>query len=362
MIITKPTLLIDIEKCKSNIKQMAAKARKHNLVFRPHFKTHQSLEIGRWFREAGVQKITVSSVSMADYFSREWQDITIAFPVNVLEIDSINRLAAKIQLNLLIESVESLAFLAKNLTHPVGFFIKIDTGAHRTGVQPDNLQHLETLVSFADKSPKLRWCGFLAHSGHTYRCRDSACVTAIHKESLRLLSGLKNHFIDSHPDIVNSLGDTPSCSVCDEFDGVDEIRPGNFVFYDLTQAAIGSCETHQIATAMACPVVALHPEREEAVVYGGGIHFSKDRLQTQHEGVIYGRVVEKTPKGWGAVLPNVYVRSLSQEHGIVHLPKEYFDKIHIGDLLYVLPVHSCMTADVMKTYRSLAETDIEMMR
>ncbi|MBU2525224.1 MAG: alanine racemase [Bacteroidetes bacterium] len=362
MKITKPTLLLDAEKCKTNIQQMAAKARKHNLVFRPHFKTHQSLEIGRWFREAGVQKITVSSVSMADYFSQEWEDITIAFPVNVLEIDTINRLASKIRLNLLVESLESLAFLAEKLTHHVGFFIKIDTGAHRTGIQPNNIKLLEKLASFADTLPNLEWCGFLAHSGHTYSCRDRACVDKIHRESLQLLSGLKNHFKDRYPHIVNSLGDTPACSLCDKFVGVDEIRPGNFVFYDLTQAAIGACETPQIALAMACPVVALHPEREEVIVYGGGVHFSKDRLQTQHHGVIYGRVVEKTANGWGAVLPDVYVKNLSQEHGVVHMSKKYIDQINIGDLLYVLPVHACMTADVMKTYRTIGETDIKMMR
>jgi len=33
---------------------------------------------------------------------------------------------------------------------------------------------------------------------------------------------------------------------------VDEIRPGNFVFYDLMQYRIGSCSVGQIAVAMAC--------------------------------------------------------------------------------------------------------------
>ena len=69
--ITKPTFLIDEIKCKSNINFMAEKAASHNLIFRPHFKTHQSLEIGSWFKEIGVSKITVSSIEMASYFSVE---------------------------------------------------------------------------------------------------------------------------------------------------------------------------------------------------------------------------------------------------------------------------------------------------
>jgi D-serine deaminase-like pyridoxal phosphate-dependent protein len=74
--ITKPTLLIDKKKCKRNIEMMFLKAKINNVVFRPHFKTHQSLDIGQWFKELGVDKITVSSLEMAQYFSSEWKDIS----------------------------------------------------------------------------------------------------------------------------------------------------------------------------------------------------------------------------------------------------------------------------------------------
>ena len=65
-------------------------ANKNNLVLRPHFKTHQSIEIGNWFKEKGVTSITVSSIKMAEFFSSEWDDITIAFPLNILEIDKLS--------------------------------------------------------------------------------------------------------------------------------------------------------------------------------------------------------------------------------------------------------------------------------
>jgi D-serine deaminase-like pyridoxal phosphate-dependent protein len=68
-------------------------AQKHSLAFRPHFKTHQSLELGNWFKDYGVTQITVSSLEMAEYFATQWNDITVAFPVNVLEINRINSLA-----------------------------------------------------------------------------------------------------------------------------------------------------------------------------------------------------------------------------------------------------------------------------
>src|SRR6056297_3145541 len=104
--IKTPTLLLDSTKCKQNISNMVQKANEHKVAFRPHFKTHQSLEIGQWFKEKGVEKITVSSVSMAQYFAQDWDDILIAFPVNIREIDEINQLAEKKKLHLLVESTD----------------------------------------------------------------------------------------------------------------------------------------------------------------------------------------------------------------------------------------------------------------
>ena len=56
----------------------------------------------------------------------------------------------------------------------------------------------------------------------------------------------------------------------------DEIRPGNFAYYDVMQYHIGSCNMDNIAVAVACPVVAVHPQKNELVIYGGAIHLSKE--------------------------------------------------------------------------------------
>ena len=98
--VTEPTMVLNEEVCKSNIARMAAKAKAANVVFRPHFNSHQAREIGYRFRACGVDKITVSSLNMAMKFA-VWglNDITVAFPVNCLEHEKINALAAKIRLN-----------------------------------------------------------------------------------------------------------------------------------------------------------------------------------------------------------------------------------------------------------------------
>lgn len=350
--ITKPTLILDEKRCRKNIEDMFLKTQTNRVDFRPHFKTHQSLEIGRWFKSLGVNKITVSSLEMAGYFAADWDDITVAFPVNIREIETINDLADKIRLNLLVESVETAEFLSNSLQNKTGFFIKIDVGYHRTGIDPRNTVLIDKILEVADNSDRLDFKGFLTHAGHTYDARSREEILAIHIQSIAIMSGLKNFHRKKYPELIISVGDTPSCSLAEDFSMFDEIRPGNFVFYDLAQHQIGSCRIDQIAVSLACPVAAVHQERNELVIYGGGVHFSKERMEDEKLGTIYGKVVEKQGDSWGDLIPDMYVKSLSQEHGIVHVPDSEIANYKPGDYLLILPVHSCMTANLMKNYQT----------
>ena len=342
--ITKPTLLIDEKKCRANIRRMATKARLNELTFRPHFKTHQLHEVGKWFREDGVSKITVSSLDMAAYFAKDgWNDITVAFPVNVLEIETINELAKKVTLNLLVESVEALEFLKIGLKEEVNLLIKIDVGTHRTGLEPTEQTAIRKIIDAIESSDKLNWLGFLAHAGHSYRCRGKEEILDVHESCMDQLADLRSDFED-YPDLIISYGDTPTCSVADSFLLIDEIRPGNFAFYDSMQLEIGSCSHEQIAVAMACPVVAKHPRRGELIIYGGGVHFSKDQLEH------FGKIVESNGERWGEIEKDVLLTKLSQEHGTIHAPTEWIDEHKIGDLVKILPIHSCMTMDLMRHF------------
>lgn len=350
--LTEPTLLIDKQICVRNITMMIEKTRKNNLQFRPHFKTHQAHEVGRWFRDRGVTKITVSSLKMAEYFAQDgWTDITVAFPVNIHEKDRINRLAKNITLNLLVVAREAVAWLTKEVKHPLNLFIEVDNGYHRTGVSPSDFSAIDSILNEIKKHSTFRFAGFLGHAGHSYKSEgDKNKILAIHKESIELMTPLKEKYKSAHPDLILSTGDTPTCSVADQFPGIDEIRPGNFVFYDFMQVGIGSCTPDQIAVALACPVVAKYPERNEIVVHGGGIHFAKDFLKMPDGSANFGKVVTLTDKGWSMDETNMYMKSLSQEHGIIHAPRQQVEKIKVGDFLPVLPIHSCMTVDAMKGY------------
>ena len=113
--VNKPILIINKNLCLNNIEKILEICIYNNIEFRPHFKTHQSLEVGSWFKKLGIKSITVSSVSMAEYFSDQWDDITIAFPFNILEIDIINDLSYDKEINLLIDNYDTLRIIEKKL-------------------------------------------------------------------------------------------------------------------------------------------------------------------------------------------------------------------------------------------------------
>ncbi|MFC1960162.1 alanine racemase [Chloroflexota bacterium] len=361
--IIRPTAILNETITHRNITTIAAKAEQSGVRFRPHVKTHQSAVVGGWFREAGIEAITVSSVQMATYFAAHgWSDITIAFSVNWREIDTINALAAKIDLGLLVESVSTVEFLTEHLTAPVRLWLKLDTGYHRTGIAWDDAATLVQVAGAIQQSANLTLCGLLVHAGHSYLARSAEQVQAVYDETVERLTAARDTLAQAgFAGVELSLGDTPCCAVVEDFSAVDEIRPGCFVFYDMTQVQIGACQPEDLAVAVACPVVAKHPADNKIVIYGGGVHLSKDRLVREDGATSYGAIALPTADGWTAPLADCYVAGVSQEHGIIQASASLLEQVNIGDLVLVLPVHICMTVDLLKVCRTLSGETIPVM-
>jgi len=356
--IEQPTLILDRERAINNIKKMARKAKNSGVRFRPHFKTHRSAQIGEWFKKFDVRSITVSSVDMALYFSKNgWKDITIAFPVNILEIKKINELAKEINLNLLVESKETTLFLRKNVKFNVNMWIKIDVGFKRTGISWNNSDKVMMLAKEIERSDNLSFKGILTHAGHSYNARSTEEIREIYLDTLSKMKHVQHELnVNGFSDVEISVGDTPTCSAVENFNGVDEIRPGSFVFYDIMQLNLSSCSEIEIAVAVACPIVAKHEERNEIVIYGGATHLSKDFILNENGKKIFGYVSLPEKNGWSSLIKDTYVSSLTQEHGIVKAD-DGIPKTQIGDILMIMPVHSCLTANLMRKFLTL-EGDI----
>jgi len=68
---------------------------------------------------------------------------------------------------------------------------------------------------------------------------------------------------------------------------------------------------------------------------------------------VFGRIVLFSESGWSEPVPDAVMTTLSQEHGIIKVQRELFEQLNIGDVIGILPVHSCLTADAMGKYMTL---------
>ncbi|MEO1023504.1 MAG: alanine racemase [Bacteroidota bacterium] len=353
----KPSLVIDSDIVTANINKMAEKCKRLGLEWRPHFKTHQSKTIGRWFRTFGVSGITVSSIEMARFFAEDgWTDITIAFPVDCSRMIELEALSEITQLTMITSSLKALEQLSEaHFKQRPHLLIEVDPMNGRSGVDIEDTSALEDLVDRASSLKTVVYKGFYAHAGQTYKGRSAEDVLAIVAPVLRRLHTLKARF----PGSVICFGDTPSCSLTDDIDIATQTSPGNLVFYDWIQTRIGSCTPADIGIAMKCTVIELFPKRNQFLIHGGAIHFSKDADVTEDGKPYYGVVAESKGNGWGNPLEGAFLSSISQEHGMVSCTKAYLETLNVGDEIFVLPIHSCLTADCMGGYIDLDGNQID---
>ena len=137
-------------------------------------------------------------------------------------------------------------------------------------------------------------------------------------------------------------------------DGVDEIRPGNYAFFDVFQTAIGSCSLSEVAFSVLATVISVFPGQARAVIDAGALALSKDPGPTHVDPDCgYGRIVALEDQH---PLPGLSLTSLSQEHGVVEGPGTA--ALRPGTRLRVLPNHSCLAAACFDRYHVVQGTRV----
>lgn len=349
--IDRPTLVVDRARAERNIARMAAKAAASGVRFRPHFKTHNDAAVGAWFRDAGVTAITVSSVAYAGYFADAgWDDLTIAFPLVTRAVPAIRELAARVRLGVLIDNREAAAAIAA-VEAPMDVWLDVDCGYGRTGVPWDDAAGLAAVATAATALPRHRLRGVLTHAGDTYHAAGREAILEIWHRTASRAAAARDVVaaVTGIAGLEISVGDTPGCSAAGRFDAVDEVRPGNFVYYDLQQLALGSCSEEDLALAVACPVVGIYPARGEVVIHAGSVQLSRDTAPGPDGTPILGGLAVVEPGGW-RLLPvtDAHVRSVSQEHGVLRCAPAVIAGLRVGDLAFVIPAHACMPANLIR--------------
>jgi D-serine deaminase-like pyridoxal phosphate-dependent protein len=339
-----PAFLVDKNIVEQNCSRMREKARHSKVAFRPHVKTHKSIEIARMQHGGAIGPITVSTLAEAEFFAGAgFRDITYAVPIAPEKLTQAADLARRIdRLNVLIDSFDALHAIEEH-GGPFDVFLKVDCGYHRAGVDPADPESARLAQAIA-KSKAARFRGLLTHAGHSY---NAQCVEEIRKIAAEE-SGSLTRFRDrlGMKQLTRSVGSTPTLSVIEQFDNTDEVRPGNYVFFDAAQVAMGSCRREDVAISVLATVVGSYPERNNAIIDAGALALSKDRGADHIEPEIgYGIVCDLDLNP----LP-MRLAALSQEHGKIetssHLP--------VGTQVRIIPNHSCLTAAMYDAYDVIA--------
>ncbi|MEJ7848127.1 MAG: alanine racemase [Pyrinomonadaceae bacterium] len=344
--IKTPCLLLDDDRVQRNAERIGDIAKRNNVCLRPHVKTHKCVEVARIQTAGHDGAITVSTLVEARAFARHgFSDITYAVPIERGKFDeAVEILRGGVKLNLLTGDTETVRLLdATAGKQGVKFdvFVKIDCGTHRVGVEPHTAEAVEIPRLISDAA-NLHFAGILTHAGHSYNSNSNEEILEVARHErdsmVELATRLRGQSIEV-PTV--SIGSTPTISCVDHLDGIDEIRPGNYIFYDAFQATLGSCGFEDTALTVLAAVVHRDETRRRIVVDAGAIALSKDR----------GPVGLDPACGYGHVLniegneTGMRVTSLSQEHGEIEAGgDERFDRFKVGDRLRILANHSCLTA------------------
>lgn len=344
--IKTPSLLLDLDRVRQNAARISEIATRNGVRLRPHIKTHKCIEVARIQTAGHDGAITVSTVAEAKAFAANgFSDITYAVPIERGKFEEATEiLNSGVKLNLLTDdaaTVTDLNEVAGNADVKFDVFVKIDCGTHRVGVEPQTAEALNIPHQIAD-SANLNFAGILTHAGHSYDVKTVKDIKAVARHERDVMVELAERLRDEGIEVPTvSIGSTPTINHVDHLNGIDEVRPGNYIFFDAYQATLGSCGFEDTALTVLAAVIHRDRIRKRLVIDAGAIALSKDRGPAHIDPACgYGHVLDLE-----SVETGLRVTSLSQEHGEIQAEDDsLLDKFPVGSRLRILANHSCLTA------------------
>ena len=323
---------------------MLERATKLGCALRPHVKTCKTAEAGVIATGGTRRRIAVSTLAEAQFFAEAgFEDILYAVPL----VPDAGRLQQAAQLTEQLQSFHVMVDNSQQVQALTTFemlkgrkrfsvFVCIDCGYGRDGVDTNDPSSVQLIRSIVD-STTCTFAGLYTHGGHSYDCSGreevETVATAERDASLEFAEALRAKGLKV-PCV--GVGSTPTCSHPPaEMHGIDEMHPGNYLYYDAMQASIGSCRADDIAVRVLMRVVGHYPRSNTLVVDCGWTGCS---MQGKEHNFGLLSTVDGSPA------PPLKILGFSQEVGRVTSvdgsPLD-FGRHPIGSLLQLKPWHSC---------------------
>ena len=231
------------------------------------------------------------------------------------------------------EGTRGLSDAMRDEDRPLDVVLDIDVGFHRVGVPPEDALRLAGIVA---SLPGLRLRGVSTHEGSVYGVTTPDDRAALAREQVgRLVDTAEALRREGHAIDIVSCGSTPGAAGALQVEGITEMRPGNYVFYDAMQGALGTVPLDRCALSVVAQVVSSHPH-DRAVADAGSKALTTDR--GAHGG--------DTSPSYGVVRgrPGITIERLSEEHGWLRLDDG--ESVRIGDRLDIIPNHACVVCNL----------------
>jgi D-serine deaminase-like pyridoxal phosphate-dependent protein len=326
-----PALLVDLDRMNRNLDRGAEYARSHDIALRPHIKTHKSPLLGREQLDRGAVGLTCATPYEAEVMSEVCDDLLVMYPpVGAHRAARLAMVAQRVRLTVALDSdvaATDLSRAAAQAGSTVRVLVEIDAGMHRVGVQsPADAVKLARRVAAL---PNLEVAGVAFYPGHV---RGPVAEHAPQLAELRRLVGeVRDSFERAGMTVdVVSAGSTPTLWHTHEIDGVNEMRPGTYIFNDRTTADIGACSLDECALTVLATVVSTAVPGQ-AVIDSGAKALGREPIRAG------------SAEGFGALAndPTVVVKSMSEEHGILDLSRSAW-RPRVGERVRVVPNHCCI--------------------
>lgn len=334
-----PALLIDLDVMERNLRRVAEYARAHQLRLRPHTKTHKIPALGRRQLDSGAAGLTVAKVGEAEVMlAAEPPDLLVAYPViGRRKLERLMEVARRTQLTVALDSREAagqLSEAARAAGLEVNVLVEMDAGMGRVGLAaPEDLVALGQEV---DSLPGLRLKGITFYPGHIRR-HDEAGRRLLCELSERVACAVDAFRRAGLATEIVSGGSTPTLFHSHEVAGVNEIRPGTYIFNDRNTVACGACDRSDCAVTILVTVVST-ARRNGMIIDGGSKTFSSDLLLPGGEKT-FGEILEA---------PGAIFFQMNEEHGYVDYAASGA-RFRVGDQVRVIPNHVCAAMNLHDT-------------